>query len=135
MLNSPAVLKPFHLPQLHISRSDFCWFRTTRGLVTEVLLYLCSISCFISMPCFSSSSLWAKAQSTGSTGVSTHGVLSLSCRACSGSLKRNTWLLPIMIRLPKIDNRQGQNILQAPKKKFFNRLGLFSAWKLKSYQI
>ncbi len=40
--------------------------------------YLCSISCFMSMPCFSRSSLWAKAQSTGSAGVSAHGVLSLS---------------------------------------------------------
>ncbi|TNN74192.1 hypothetical protein EYF80_015637 [Liparis tanakae] len=30
------------------------------------------------------SSLWAKAQSTGSTGVSAHGVLSLSARACTG---------------------------------------------------
>ncbi len=29
-----------------------------------------------------------------------------------------------MIRLPKIDNRQGQNILQAPKKKVFQPTGL-----------
>lgn len=62
--------------------------------------HLCSISCFMSMPCFSSSSLWAKAQSTGSAGVSAHGVLSRSRRACSGSLKRNTWLFPMMIRFP-----------------------------------
>ncbi len=63
-------------------------------------LYLWSISCFISMPCLSRSSLWAKAQSTGSIGVSTQGVRSRSWRACSGWLKRNTWLLPKMIRFP-----------------------------------
>lgn len=74
--------------------------------------YLCSISCFISMPCFSRSSLWAKAQSTGSTGVSAHGVLSLSCRACSGSLKRNTWLLPMMIRLPAIGDRPDLKLIR-----------------------
>lgn len=63
--------------------------------------HLCSISCFMSMPCFSNSSLWAKTQSTGSTGVSAHGVLSRSRRACSGSLKRNTWLFPMIMRFPK----------------------------------
>lgn len=67
----------------------------------NVSTHLCSISCFMSMPCFSSSSLWAKAQSTGSAGVSAHGVLSRSRRACSGSLKRNTWLFPMMMRFPK----------------------------------
>lgn len=67
--------------------------------------HLCSISCFMSMPCFSSSSLWAKAQSTGSTGVSAHGVLSRSRRACSGSLKRNTWLFPIMMRFPSLKKK------------------------------
>lgn len=62
--------------------------------------HLCSISCFMSMPCFSSSSRWAKAQSTGSAGVSAQGVRSRSWRACSGWLKRNTWLLPMMMRFP-----------------------------------
>ncbi len=54
----------------------------------------------MSMPCFSRSSLWAKVQSTGSTGVSADGVFSLSALACSGWLNRNTWFFPIMIRLP-----------------------------------
>lgn len=68
--------------------------------------HLCSISCFMSMPCFSSSSRWAKAQSTGSAGVSAQGVRSLSWRACSGWLNRNTWLLPMMMRFPG-GQRQG----------------------------
>lgn len=62
--------------------------------------YLFSISCFISIPCFSRSSLWANVQSTGSEGVSAEGVFSRSARACSGWLKRNTWFLPMMIRFP-----------------------------------
>lgn len=55
----------------------------------------------MSMPCFSRSSLCAKVQSTGSTGVSADGVFSLSARACSGWLNRNTWFFPIMMRLPE----------------------------------
>lgn len=66
--------------------------------------HLWSISCFMSMPCLSSSSLWAKAQSTGSTGVSAQGVRSLSARAWTGWLKRNTWLFPRMIRFPVMTN-------------------------------
>lgn len=73
--------------------------------------YLCSISCFMSMPCFSSSSLWAKAQSTGSAGVSAHGVLSLSALACTGWLNRKTWLFPRMMRFPvRVLSHQGKCI-------------------------
>lgn len=69
--------------------------RKRRGLAN-----LFSISCFMSIPCFSRSSRWAKVQSTGSTGVSADGVFSLSALACSGWLNRNTWFFPMMIRLP-----------------------------------
>lgn len=89
---------------LYKQRADeFDNTNVTSKLILEFpscFFYLWSISCFISMPCFSRSSLWAKAQSTGSIGVSAQGVRSRSWRACSGWLKRNTWLLPKMIRFP-----------------------------------
>ena len=66
--------------------------------------YLLSISSLMSIPCFCSSSFWAKDQSTVSsfsaTVVLIWGVFSLSCLACSGWLKRNTWYLPSMTRQP-----------------------------------
>lgn len=73
--------------------------------------YLFSISCFISIPCFSRSSLWANVQSTGSEGVSAEGVFSRSARACSGWLKRNTWFLPMMIRFPGTKQKQGKEAI------------------------
>lgn len=64
----------------------------------------------MSMPCFSRSSLWAKVQSTGSTGVSADGVFSLSALACSGWLNRNTWFFPIMIRLPERNKHETRKL-------------------------
>lgn len=79
----------------------YSWLLIVSGRNFELFCYLFSISCFMSMPCFSRSSLWANVQSTGSEGVSADGVFSLSARACSGWLNLKTWFLPMMIRFPK----------------------------------
>lgn len=92
--------------------------------------YLCSISCFISMPCLSSSSLWAKAQSTGSAGVSAQGVLSLSALACTGWLNRNTWLFPRMMRFPLRVKKTQYSVLDRHIWDS-NRLLSYGEWKVK----